>query len=102
MLAGALLVGASIPAAWECRQPEKKYRTKVEDIEMNKYCSDLQGFCTVSYGVEFEGVPGTVWFGSGTWDKTVKEGDTVDVVVRKNALPSLQGKYTGISIDDGK
>ena len=88
--------------AWESRQPRQEIRgVIVRAIEPYSYHSEV-GFGSSSNDVSFEGIEKPVDFPYRHWDRTVREGDSVDVIVRQSFPLFGKNELHGLKIDDYK
>ncbi|MFH1332186.1 MAG: hypothetical protein ABIH63_02775 [archaeon] len=98
----ALLGTGVYGLVWERMQPEQHIRqAKVLSIKQNSYISDLY-WSTRSVTVHIDKEKKPVRFTSTDWNKNLKEGDIVDLVIKPSfAPPGLEGKFKGVSVQKG-
>ena len=85
---------------WEYRQPTEEIKnTIVREIRPYYVRSEMGSFR--GNKLYIEGEDRFIDFPSGKWDKTVKTGDSVDLVVRRS-FPLFGDELDGIHIDDHK
>jgi hypothetical protein len=94
---GVLLALGMYAKIWEWQQPKQHIpRTKV--VSINPYSSDNDlHWSSRGYRTQIEGENRVIDFPSKHWDKTVKEGDTVSMTVRKS-FPLFGNELDGLNI----
>ncbi|MBU4284393.1 MAG: hypothetical protein KJ968_04760 [Nanoarchaeota archaeon] len=86
---------------WEHNQPKQKIsKAVVSSIESYEYTNDLH-FSSRGKEIYIQGENKPIIFPRKFWDDTVREGDTIDLVVRKG-FPLFGNKLDGLIIDDYK
>ena len=82
---------------WEWQQPKQHIpRTKV--VSINPYSSDNDlHWSSRGYRTQIEGENRVIDFPSKHWDETVREGDTVKMVVRKS-FPLFGNELDGLRV----
>lgn len=86
---------------WEYRQPKQPIENaRVLSIEPRSSTNDLH-WTSKGYRLQIEGENRVIDFPVKNWDDTVKEGDSVDLVVRRS-FPLFGNELDGIQIDDHK
>ena len=82
---------------WEWQQPKQKIpHARVLSVKPYSSDNDLH-WTSKGYRIQLEGEARVIDFPSKYWDKTVKEGDTVVMIVRKS-FPLFGNELDGLSI----
>lgn len=107
VLTGVVIVGAGLLALgayariWEYRQPRQQIeRARVLSIEPYSAHNDLH-WTSEGYRIRINGEGRVIDFPVKNWDDSVREGDSVDLVVRRS-FPLFGNELDGIQIDDHK
>lgn len=83
---------------WEYRQPTEEIKHAiVQEIKPYYYRSEVHSSISGNR-IYIEGEKRPIDFPSDKWDKTVKAGDSVDLVVRRS-FPLFGDELDGIQID---
>ena len=87
---------------WERMQPSQEINGAiVRSIKPYHHGGGDLHWTTRGNRIYIEGEDRPIDFPSKNWDDTVKEGDVVDLVVRKS-FPLFKDELDGLSIDDHK
>jgi hypothetical protein len=86
---------------WEYKQPCQEIRDAIV-TDIGPHDDGESHLFSSGFRIRIEGEKRPIDFPSGNWDKTVKEGDLVDLTVREK-LPWLwDEELAGLRIDDHK
>ena len=86
---------------WEKSQPKYQMsNVRVSSIKRSTFYNDLHIGIFEQYRVKTDDKK-TIYFPTDKWDETVKEGDLVDMVVKRN-YPLLEESFDGEYITDYK
>lgn len=84
---------------WESIQPKEEIKNAiVREIKPYHYNSELS-WSPVGNLVYIEGEKTPIRFKANRWDRTVKVGSSVDLIIRKT-FPLFGDRLEGMSIDD--
>ena len=83
---------------WEKRQPKEQMSGRIKLIEPYQNHNDLH-WSSNGYRIFIEGEDRPIDFPRKNWDDTVREGDSVDLIVRRSFFGD---ELDGLSIDDHK
>ena len=99
---GAVIIAlCAFAKIWEWQQPKQHIsHAKVLSIEPYSSHNDLH-WTSRGYRIQVEGEAKVIDFPSKHWDDTVREKDTVEMVVRAS-FPLFGKELDGLSIDDHK
>ena len=86
---------------WEYRQPNQPIKNaRVLSIEPYSSHNDLH-WTSRGYRIRIDGEDRVIDFPTKNWDDTVREGDSVDLIVRRS-FPLFGDELDGIQINDHK
>jgi hypothetical protein len=88
---------------WEARQPVKELKGAIVELVESYHARNDLHWSADGYRVKIREEARVIDFSIGNWDKTVNQGDSVDMGVRESFPWTFQNpQLDGLYINDGK